>query len=97
MTVWILPQAKIVAAATSNLCDSANKMVQGEAEEEKLIVAAKAVAASTAQLLIACQVKADASSENNKRLQVCGLWVWFIWEPLTWVRSDEFLNLLVYP
>ncbi len=72
------PQAKLVAAATSNLCESANMMVQGEAEEDKLIVAAKAVAASTAQLLIACQVKADARSENNKRLQVCGCgqWVW---------------------
>ncbi len=65
-------QAKVVAAATSNLCESANLMVQGQAEEDKLIVAAKAVAASTAQLLIACQVKADARSENNKRLQVCG-------------------------
>ncbi len=47
-------------------------MVQGEADEDKLIVAAKAVAASTAQLLIACQVKADARSESNKRLQVSG-------------------------
>ena len=44
-------------------------MVQGEAKEEKLITAAKAVAASTAQLLISCQVKADARSENNRRLQ----------------------------
>ncbi len=66
----IPPQAKLVAAATSNLCESANLMVQGQAEEDKLIVAAKAVAASTAQLLIACQVKADARSESNKRLQV---------------------------
>ena len=45
-------------------------VVQGHAQEEKLIAAAKAVAASTAQLLIACQVKADARSENNRRLQV---------------------------
>ena len=47
-------------------------MVQGTAQEEKLIVAAKAVASSTAQLLISCQVKADARSENNRRLQIAG-------------------------
>lgn len=60
----------MVATATSNLCDSANMVVTGQAKEEKLITAAKAVAASTAQLLISCQVKADARSENNRRLQV---------------------------
>ena len=65
-----LPQAKLVATATQNLCESANAVVQGQAQEEKIIAAAKAVAASTAQLLIACQVKADARSENNRRLQV---------------------------
>jgi len=63
-------QAKLVATATSNLCEAANMVVQGEAQEEKLIAAAKAVAASTAQLLISCQVKADSRSENNRRLQV---------------------------
>ena len=45
-------------------------MVQGQADEVKLVAAAKSVASSTAQLLIACQVKADARSENNRRLQV---------------------------
>ena len=64
------PQAKLVASATGNLCEAANSVVQGQAQEEKLIAAAKAVAASTAQLLIACQVKADPRSENNRRLQV---------------------------
>ena len=67
-------QAKLVATATSNLCEAANVVVQGNAQEEKLIVAAKAVAASTAQLLISCQVKADTNSENNRRLQVKGSW-----------------------
>ena len=43
----------------------------GNASEDKLIAGAKAVASSTAQLLMACQVKAEARSENNKRLQVC--------------------------
>lgn len=63
-------QAKLVATATSNLCDAANQVVQGNADEDKLIAAAKAVAAHTAQLLLACQVKADPRSENNRRLQV---------------------------
>ena len=34
--------------------------------EEELIVAVKAVASSTAQLLVPCQVKDDARSENNR-------------------------------
>ena len=45
-------------------------MVQGNAEEDKLIAAAKSVASSTAQLLMACQVKADARSQSNRNLQV---------------------------
>ena len=60
----------MVATATSNLCDAANLVVKGNADEDKLIAAAKAVAAHTAQLLHAAQVKADPHSENNKRLQV---------------------------
>ena len=63
-------QAKLVVSATSNLCEAANGVVQGQAQEEKLVVVTKAMASSTAQLLIACQVKADARSENNRRLQV---------------------------
>ena len=62
-------QAKLVATATSNLCDAANQVVVGDADEDKLITAAKAVAAHTAQLLLACQVKADPRSESNRRLQ----------------------------
>lgn len=60
----------MVAAATSNLCEAANASVQGHASEEKLISSAKQVAASTAQLLVACKVKADQDSEAMKRLQV---------------------------
>ena len=51
----------MVASATST-----NGVVQGLAQEEKLIVAVKAVASSTAQLHVTCQVKADARSENNR-------------------------------
>jgi len=63
-------QARLVAIATHSLCDAANAMVQGQAREEKLISSAKQVAASTAQLLVACQVKADPNSQAMKRLQV---------------------------
>merc|ERR1719305_12783 len=47
-------------------------MVQGQASEEKLIASAKEVAASTAQLLMACKVKADADSVAMQRLQMAG-------------------------
>ncbi len=60
----------MVAAATNNLCEAANSAVQGHASEEKLISSAKQVAASTAQLLVACKVKADHDSQTMKRLQV---------------------------
>lgn len=63
-------KAKMVAESTSQLCEAANDVVQGEAREERLIAAAKAVASTTVQLLHAAQVKADPHSENNKRLQV---------------------------
>ncbi len=65
----------MVAAATSNLCEAANASVQGHASEEKLISSAKQVAASTAQLLVACKVKADQDSEAMRRLQVTITWI----------------------
>lgn len=55
------------------MCEAANLVVKDNAHEDKLIAGAKAVASSTAQLLMACQVKAEARSENNKRLQVIKL------------------------
>uniref|UniRef100_A0AAX7VIH7 Talin 2b n=1 Tax=Astatotilapia calliptera TaxID=8154 RepID=A0AAX7VIH7_ASTCA len=68
----LISAARMVAAATSNLCEAANASVQGHASEEKLISSAKQVAASTAQLLVACKVKADQDSEAMRRLQVAG-------------------------
>ncbi|CAH1788698.1 unnamed protein product [Owenia fusiformis] len=68
----LISAAKLVAAATHNLCDAANAMVQGHASEEKLISSAKQVAASTAQLLVACKVKAEGDSMAMKRLQAAG-------------------------
>uniref|UniRef100_A0A6Q2ZDX5 Talin 2a n=1 Tax=Esox lucius TaxID=8010 RepID=A0A6Q2ZDX5_ESOLU len=68
----LISAARMVAAATSNLCEAANASVQGHASEEKLISSAKQVAASTAQLLVACKVKAQSDSEAMKRLQAAG-------------------------
>ena len=68
----LISAARLVAAATHSLCEAANSLVQGNASEEKLIASAKQVAAFTAQLLVACRVKADPNSEATKRLQEAG-------------------------
>ncbi|XP_039551194.1 talin-2 isoform X2 [Pimephales promelas] len=68
----LISAARMVAAATSSLCEAANASVQGHASEEKLISSAKQVAGSTAQLLVACKVKADQDSEAMRRLQAAG-------------------------
>eukprot|EP00918_Siedleckia_nematoides_P008431 GHVU01018303.1.p1 GENE.GHVU01018303.1~~GHVU01018303.1.p1 ORF type:complete len:337 (+),score=52.29 GHVU01018303.1:257-1267(+) len=68
----LISAARMVAAATHSLCEAANAMVQGHASEEKLISSAKQVASSTAQLLVACKVKADVDSVAMRRLQAAG-------------------------
>lgn len=81
----------MVAAATNNLCEAANSAVQGHASEEKLISSAKQVAASTAQLLVACKVKADQDSQTMKRLQVS------VFAVLQYVHTVFELNVLKGP
>nr|CAD7594785.1 unnamed protein product [Timema genevievae] len=66
----LISAARLVAAATHSLVESANALVQGVSSEEKLISSAKQVASSTAQLLVACKVKADPDSDSTKRLQI---------------------------
>lgn len=66
----ILQQARMVAEATSALCEAANAAVLGNASQEKLVASAQAVSASTAQLLLACRVKADPNSKAQRGLQV---------------------------
>nr|CAD7426625.1 unnamed protein product [Timema monikensis] len=68
----LISAARLVAAATHSLVESANALVQGVSSEEKLISSAKQVASSTAQLLVACKVKADPDSDSTKRLQSAG-------------------------
>lgn len=65
----LVSAARLVAAATHNLCEAANALVKGHTSEEKLIGAAKQVAGSTAQLLLACKVKADPESKSMRRLE----------------------------
>ncbi|KAG8222944.1 hypothetical protein J437_LFUL000239 [Ladona fulva] len=68
----LVSAARLVAAATHSLVESANALVQGLSSEEKLISSAKQVASSTAQLLVACNVKADPDAPSTKRLQAAG-------------------------
>jgi len=68
----LVSAARLVAAATHSLVESANALVLGHSSEDKLISAAKQVASCTAQLLVACKVKADPDSPSTQRLQAAG-------------------------
>lgn len=68
----LISAARLVAAATHSLVEAAQNLVQGLGTEELLISSAKQVAASTAQLLIACKVRSDQNSETGRRLQAAG-------------------------
>lgn len=52
----LVSAARLTAAAAHSLAESANALVQGLGSEERLVSAAKQVAGSTAQLLVACKV-----------------------------------------
>jgi len=65
----LVSAAQVVAEATKELCDAANALVKGLESGERLIAASKQVAASTAQLVIACQVKADPESGTMRSLE----------------------------
>lgn len=68
----LISAARLVAAATHSLVEAAQNLVRGQGTEEMLISTAKQVAASTAQLLIACKVKSNPNSEAGRRLQAAG-------------------------
>ncbi|TPX69668.1 hypothetical protein SpCBS45565_g02300 [Spizellomyces sp. 'palustris'] len=68
----LVSAAKMVAGATSDLCEAANQAVKGKIERERVIVAAKAVSASTAQLLAAATARADPNSQAQIRLRAAG-------------------------
>ncbi|XP_049882478.1 talin-1 isoform X7 [Pectinophora gossypiella] len=68
----LISAARLVAAAAHSLVEAGSALVQGAGSEERLISSARQVASSTAQLLVACKVKADPSSESTRRLQAAG-------------------------
>ena len=68
-SLLMIAAARLVAAATHSLCDAANKLVRGEGAEELLIAAAKQVSKSTAQLVLACKVKAKEGSRAMEGLK----------------------------
>nr|XP_049697783.1 talin-1 isoform X16 [Helicoverpa armigera] len=68
----LVSAARLVAAAAHSLVEAGSALVQGAGSEERLISSARQVASSTAQLLVACKVKADPSSESTRRLQAAG-------------------------
>jgi len=65
----LISAAKTVAGSVQHLVGAANDAAQGNATEEALIVAARAVAAATTQLVTASTVKSDPNSQNAQRLK----------------------------
>uniref|UniRef100_A0AC35TRB9 FERM domain-containing protein n=1 Tax=Rhabditophanes sp. KR3021 TaxID=114890 RepID=A0AC35TRB9_9BILA len=68
----LISAARMVVASVHQLCEAANGVVLNQDTEEKLVSAAKQVAASTAHLLVACKVKADVGSKAMQKLQNAG-------------------------
>ena len=64
----LISAAKSVAGSVQLLVDSANEAAQGKAQEEKLVAAAKGVAAATARLVSASRAKGDPMSESQQKL-----------------------------
>src|SRR5262249_15249557 len=65
----LISAAQQVAGSVQQLVISANKAVQGDAEEEELVAAARMVAGATAQLVSASRAKAaDPFSSTQKLL-----------------------------
>ncbi|KAJ3037472.1 Talin-1, partial [Rhizophlyctis rosea] len=68
----LVSAAKMVAAATGDLCEAASMAVKGKVQRERVIVSARAVNAATVQLLSAAAVRADPSSQSQIRLRAAG-------------------------
>ncbi|KAJ3168398.1 Talin-1 [Geranomyces variabilis] len=83
----LVSAAKMVAGATSDLCETANQAIKGKLERERVVVGAKAVSASTAQLLSAATARADPNSQAQIRLRAAGKSVTTATESL--VRAAE--------
>jgi len=64
----LISASKEVATTVKELVIQANNAVNGKAEEQQLVVAAKNVASSTARLVISSKVKSDPFSDNQRNL-----------------------------
>ncbi|KAJ3111738.1 hypothetical protein HDU96_005400 [Phlyctochytrium bullatum] len=68
----LVSAAKHVAAATNDLCEVSHQAVQGTVARERLIVSARSVSATTAQLLAAATIQTDMNSQAQIRLRAAG-------------------------
>jgi len=59
----LVSAANLVASVIGSLCEAANTVIQEGTDGNVLAATAKQVSKSTIQLVLACQVKADAASE----------------------------------
>ncbi len=64
----LISAAKNVAGGVKMLVQASNAAVQGKAQEEHLVAAARAVASATAHLVTASRVKADSNSKAQQNL-----------------------------
>eukprot|EP00127_Corallochytrium_limacisporum_P002206 Clim_evm100s108 gene=Clim_evmTU100s108 len=70
----LVSAAKAVVSGTKDLCTVGNDIVaaEGDIPEDRLIACARNVAACTAQLLVAQQVKADPNAKTSQNLHSAG-------------------------
>ena len=68
----LVSAAKLVANATGELCDAANKNIKGTVEPERVIATARAVSASTVQLVTAAAVRCDPYAKSSIGLSAAG-------------------------
>ncbi|KAI9206533.1 uncharacterized protein BJ171DRAFT_498098 [Polychytrium aggregatum] len=71
-TDGLVSAAKMVANATTDLCEAANQAVKGGVQRERVIASAKAVSSSTTHLLAAATTKTDPNSQAQIRLRAAG-------------------------
>lgn len=89
--------AKQVASANNELCEEANKVVQGKGDLQRVIAASRNVSSTTAQLLTSSSVRTDANSQAQRRLKAAGKSVIQATEALckAAAQSDAFDNSLI--
>lgn len=68
-TEGLISAAKAVASGTNTLIETADGVISGRNEPERLIVAANNVSAATAQLVAASRVRAGFMSKTQERLE----------------------------